>query len=88
MRRDRRNSLVANATFRLHNMKSLSMKPRELKRVAEAHGWRHVRTSGGHWIMTKEGKRSVPISSHAREFPPSFVKVLLKQLGLHGKGIR
>jgi predicted RNA binding protein YcfA (HicA-like mRNA interferase family) len=61
------------------------MKPRELKKLAEAHGWNHARTTGGHWIMTKEGFRSVPISSHAREFPPSFVKAVMKQLGIRGR---
>ncbi|MFH1263229.1 MAG: type II toxin-antitoxin system HicA family toxin [Pseudomonadota bacterium] len=64
------------------------MKPRDLRRVAEKHGWFHARTSGGHWIMTKAGYRSVPISSHVTEFPPSFVKVILKQLGISPKGVR
>ncbi|HLG20559.1 MAG TPA: type II toxin-antitoxin system HicA family toxin [Bdellovibrionota bacterium] len=66
-------------------MKVPSLKPRDLKKLAEEHGWKHARTSGGHWIMTKEGYRSVPISSHVGEFPRSFVRVILKQLGIKWK---
>ncbi|HMM59028.1 MAG TPA: type II toxin-antitoxin system HicA family toxin [Candidatus Rifleibacterium sp.] len=58
------------------------MRPKELIKILEAKGWKHERTSGSHQIMTKPGKRSIPIPFHGnKDFDPKFIRMIEKQTG-------
>jgi len=60
----------------------LNMRPREVIKILETKGWQHERTSGSHYIMTKQGRRPVPIPFHGNgDLDPKFVRMLEKQTG-------
>jgi len=59
---------------------------RDLKKRLEAHGWFLDRISGSHHIMTKEGRRSIPVPVHgATDLPKALVKAILKQAAIREK---
>jgi predicted RNA binding protein YcfA (HicA-like mRNA interferase family) len=61
------------------------MTGRELVKLMELKGWRLDRVRGSHYVMVKEGFRSVPVPVHGnRDLPPGIHRAILKQAGLKG----
>lgn len=60
------------------------MRVPEFIRLAERHGWVHVRTNGSHRMLVKPGEpRPMVVAVHGDgEVPKMPLKRLLKQLGL------
>ena len=59
------------------------MTGKQLKKLLEANGWCLDRISGSHYIMIREGNRSVPIPIHGTADPPKgLLNTILKQAGI------
>ncbi len=58
------------------------MTPRKIIKLAEKHGWRLDRITGGHILLVKDGKRTVPVQSHLKEYDGKKLKSILKQLDI------
>ena len=55
---------------------------RDVRRVAERHGWTYQRNHGDHMILTKPGSRlNLSIPDH-RELDPGMVRALIRILGM------
>lgn len=58
------------------------MKSSEFHRFLRRKGWKHVRTSGSHYIYEKDGK-TYPIPNHgSKEMGDGLRKRIMKDLGL------
>jgi predicted RNA binding protein YcfA (HicA-like mRNA interferase family) len=56
---------------------------KELVKVLQKSGWTINRISGSHFIMVKEGKRSVPVPVHGnKDMPKGTLSAIMKQTGL------
>ncbi|MFN7936352.1 MAG: type II toxin-antitoxin system HicA family toxin [Bryobacteraceae bacterium] len=63
------------------------MKVRELIRLIESDGWRHVRTTGSHRHFKHETKPNVVTvpGSTGDDVPTGTLKAILRAAGLEGK---
>lgn len=58
------------------------MKSKEFHRLIRKNGWKHVRTSGSHYIYEKNGKVE-PVPYHgSKEMGEGLRKSLIKRMGL------
>lgn len=58
------------------------MKSSEFHRIIKKNGWKHIRTSGSHYIYEKDG-RTYPIPFHGtKEIGENLRKKIIKDLGL------
>jgi len=56
------------------------MTGKSLVKVLKDNGWLLDRIKGSHYIMTKEGKRSIPVPVHgSKDLPKGLVKAILIQ---------
>jgi predicted RNA binding protein YcfA (HicA-like mRNA interferase family) len=60
------------------------MNGKELIKILEKNGFKHVRTTGSHHIMWKEGvERSIPVPVHSsHDIGKGLANKILKQAGL------
>jgi predicted RNA binding protein YcfA (HicA-like mRNA interferase family) len=59
------------------------MKYREIIKLLETDGWRHVRTSGSHAIYKHEQKTGiVVVPIHTRDLATGTASAILKQAGI------
>jgi predicted RNA binding protein YcfA (HicA-like mRNA interferase family) len=55
---------------------------RDIRRVAEAEGWRYQRNHGDHMVMKKDGNPlNLSIPDH-RELNPGMARVLIRIMGM------
>ena len=60
---------------------------RDLVKFFQQEGWELDRIRGNHYVMVKEGFRSVPIPVHGnKDLPKSLTAAILKQAGLKENG--
>lgn len=61
----------------------IGMRGKELIKTLEKNGFGHVRTTGSHFIMWKEGLRPIPVPVHgSKNLGKGLVKKIFKQAGL------
>ena len=59
------------------------MNGKELVKILKNHGWEVDRIKGSHYILVKEGKRSIPVPVHGnKDLPVGLVGAILKQSGI------
>lgn len=59
------------------------MKHREMIKLLEADGWRHIRTSGSHAVYRHEQKSGiVVVPIHAKDLAKGTAAAILKQAGI------
>jgi predicted RNA binding protein YcfA (HicA-like mRNA interferase family) len=55
----------------------------EIIKLLKKNGWKLNRISGSHHIMTKAGRRSVPVPVHGKkDLPKGLIAAILKQTGI------
>jgi mRNA interferase HicA len=59
-----------------------TLRPTELIRVLERAGYTRTRQTGSHVILTKAGKRSIPVPVHPRALKRGLQEAILKQAEL------
>lgn len=61
------------------------MTGKELVKLLKKSGWVLDRVAGSHYIMIKEGRRSVPVPVHGKkDLPKGLVRAIKKQVGIKG----
>ena len=61
----------------------LTMKPRDLIKFLEAHGYSFIRAKGGSHHIYSNGIYSIPIPVHgSKDFGEDFVRMILRETGI------
>jgi len=60
----------------------IRMTGRQLVRILESEGWKVDRIRGSHFIMVKEGRRSVPVPIHGNLDLGTWGMKILRQAGI------
>ena len=66
----------------------LTLKPRELIKFFESHGYAFVRAKGGSHHIYSDGVRSIPIPIHgSKDFGEEFIRRVLREAELSKKDL-
>ena len=65
-----------------------ALRPNQLIRVLEQAGYTRARQTGSHVIMTKAGKRSIPVPVHPKTLKRGLQEAICKQAELTAEDVR
>ena len=66
----------------------LTMKPHELIKFLENHGYNFVRSKGTSHRIYSNGSHSVPIPIHgSKDFGEDFIRIILRETGISKKDL-
>lgn len=66
-----------------------AVKPVELVRALEKHGWELARVRGSHYIMKHPSdRRTIPIPLHNRDLKTGTLRGIMRQAGLSPEDLR
>ncbi|MBI5023592.1 MAG: type II toxin-antitoxin system HicA family toxin [Candidatus Omnitrophica bacterium] len=59
------------------------MDGKQLIKILQEYGWELDRIKGSHHILTKKGKRSIPVPVHGnKDLPHGLINAIVKQAGI------
>lgn len=66
-----------------------AIKPKELVRALENHGWELARVRGSHYIMRHSvDRRTVPVPVHNRDLKIGTLRGIMRRVGLSPEDLR